>query len=112
MLGVVGFDGGYRSAVALAIPPEGLVAGEGEFAGGGGEGFGACCYNDGTCDSPITEFDCTSAMGTYQGDGTDCGSVTCTGVCCEPGCVDDTTPDGCSLDGGTSSVSTNWSVLC
>ncbi len=98
MLGVVGFDGGYKSAVALAIPPEGLVAGEGEF--GPGEGIGACCYDDGTCDD-ISEFDCTSAGGTYQGDGTDCASVTCTGVCCEPGCVDDTTPDGCSLDGGT-----------
>ncbi len=101
MLGVVGFDGGYKSAVALAIPPEGLVAGEGEFAGGGPpEGIGACCYNDGTCDN-LTEFDCTSALGTYQGDGTDCASVSCTGVCCEPGCVDDTTPDGCALDGGT-----------
>ncbi len=99
MLGVVGFDGGYKSAVALAIPPEGLVGGEGEFAGGP-EGIGACCYNDGTCDD-ITEFDCTSAGGTYQGDGTDCASVSCTGVCCEPGCVDDTTPDGCALDGGT-----------
>ncbi len=98
MLGVVGFDGGYKSAVALAIPPEGLVAGEGEF--GPGEGIGACCYDDGTCDD-ISEFDCTSALGTYQGDGTDCASVSCTGVCCEPGCVDDTTPDGCALDGGT-----------
>ncbi len=101
MLGVVGFDGGYKSAVALAIPPEGLVAEGEEGTGGGSEGFGACCYNDGTCDSPITEFDCTSAGGTYLGDGTDCGSVSCTGVCCEPGCVDDTTPDGCELDGGT-----------
>jgi hypothetical protein len=100
MLGVVGFDGGHKPAIALSIPPRKPVAGE-DVSGGGGEGTGACCYDDGTCDSPITQFDCTSAGGTYQGDGTDCDSVTCTGVCCEPGCVDDSTPDSCTADGGT-----------
>ncbi len=80
MLGVVGFDGGYRSAVALTLPPEGLVDGEGGLLG-----TGACCYNDGSCDDNLTNSDCTSAGGTYQGDGTDCGSSDCsppTGACC------------------------------
>ncbi len=86
MIGVVGFDGGYKSAVALAIPPEGLVAGEGEFAGGP-EGTGACCNADNSCTDDITQFDCTSSGGTYQGDGTDCASVDCGGggACCIDG---------------------------
>ncbi len=85
MLGVVGFDGGYKSSVALAIPPEGLVAGEGEFRPAGA---GACCNADNSCTDGLTQFDCTSSGGTYQGDGTDCASVDCggvTGACCIDG---------------------------
>ncbi len=99
VVGAVGFDGGHRPAVALTIPPSELTSDEGEQEGGGG-GPGACCYNDGTCDT-ISEIDCISAGGTFQGEGTTCDDVNCTGACCEPGCVEDTTPDGCDLDGGT-----------
>ncbi len=98
MVGVVGFDGGYRPAVALTLPPGELTSDEGDSEVG--RGPGACCYNDGTCDT-ISETDCISAGGTFQGEGTTCDDVTCTGACCEPGCVEDTTPDGCDLDGGT-----------
>ena len=44
--------------------------------------MGACCIS-GSC-SDLTEADCLTALGEYQGDGTDCGSVSCTpvGVCC------------------------------
>ncbi len=101
MIGVVGFDGGYKSAVALALPPEGLVAGEGEFAGGEPEGTGACCNADNSCTDGLTQFDCTSSGGIYQGDGTDCASVDCggppvTGACCIDGECSITTGDGCS----------------
>lgn len=46
---------------------------------------GACCNADGTCDDGESAGSCT---GTYQGDGTDCGSVSCpeaTGACCLTG---------------------------
>ncbi len=81
MLGVVGFDGGYKSAVSLAIPPDELQGEEGI----GAEGTGACCNADGSCTDGITQFDCTSSGGIYQGDGTDCASVDCgsvIGACC------------------------------
>ncbi len=104
MLGVVGFDGGYKSAVALAIPPEGLVAGEGEFAGGEPEGTGACCNADNSCTDGLTQFDCTSSGGIYQGDGTDCASVVCAGVagaCCVGTDCSVITADACAGIGGT-----------
>ncbi len=100
MVGVVGFDGGHRPTVALALPPDELTSAEEGEEGGPGPGPGACCYNDGTCDT-ISETDCIAAGGTFQGEGTTCDDVTCTGACCEPGCVENTTPDGCADDGGT-----------
>ena len=43
---------------------------------------GACCIA-GSC-SDLTESDCATAGGAYEGDGTDCGSVSCipVGACC------------------------------
>ncbi len=106
MIGVVGFDGGYKSAVALAIPPEGLVEGEGEFAGGEPEGFGACCNADNSCTDGVTQFDCTSSGGIYQGDGTDCSVVVCggggpTGGCCVGNACSILTSVECSSMHGT-----------
>lgn len=46
---------------------------------------GACCNADGTCDNGESVETCSGA---YQGDGTNCGSVTCpeaTGACCLTG---------------------------
>ncbi len=103
MLGVVGFDGGYRSAVALAIPPEELLTEEG-FLGGEPEGTGACCNGDSSCTDGVTQFDCTSSGGIYQGDGTDCASVDCgtpSGACCiGSDCTIETESD-CTGMGGT-----------
>ncbi len=104
ILGVVGFDGGYRSAVALAIPPEELLTGEGEFTGGGPERFGACCNADNSCTDGVTQFDCTSLGGIYQGDGTDCASVDCggtlTGACCTNGECSILSESDCTDGGG------------
>ncbi len=67
--------------------------------------IGACCYNDGTCDD-LTEADCNDAEGNWQGPGTTCADDPnpCVGACCEgeggATCVDDSTPDSCSADGG------------
>jgi hypothetical protein len=44
----------------------------------------ACCFPDGTCED-LTQDDCNSAGGTYQGDGTSCDTVDCPqpkGACC------------------------------
>jgi hypothetical protein len=50
-------------------------------------GVGACCNLDGTCSLGL-QSDCFSSGGTYQGDGTDCGTVSCPqpefGACCMP----------------------------
>jgi hypothetical protein len=45
---------------------------------------GACCFNDGSCTTEMGS-DCTSAGGTYQGDGSSCSPSPCpppTGACC------------------------------
>jgi spore coat protein A len=65
---------------------------------------GACCLLDGSC----TETDsatCSNLNGTYNGDGTECASVSCpqpTGACCLPdgSCVVDEEGD-CLAAGGT-----------
>ncbi len=47
--------------------------------------LGACCFDDGSC-SVTTQIACTSAMGTYQGDGTDCDPNPCPSPdCCSGG---------------------------
>lgn len=70
------------------------------------EATGACCMPDGSCVDAVTSADCLSAGGTYQGDDTDCASVTCplpTGACCfgDGSCVDAMTVSDCELQGGT-----------
>ncbi len=42
---------------------------------------GACCLPSGSCQDEITTGSCSKLGGVYQGDGSDCGSVTC-GACC------------------------------
>jgi hypothetical protein len=47
---------------------------------------GACCLVDGTC-VEVTEADCATIGGTYQGDDTHCGDIVCppnVGACCLP----------------------------
>lgn len=99
-LGMIGFDQGTKSAVALAVPP-GRVTTEGEQPFAPFPFPGACCYNDGTCDD-IPEFDCVAAGGNFQGIDVHCSDTPnpCVGVCCEPTCVDNSTPDSCAADGG------------
>ncbi len=65
--------------------------------------YGACCFDDGSC-SVTTQIACTSAMGTYQGDGTDCDPNPCpqpTGACCHGTDCDIETEEDCTGSGGT-----------
>lgn len=95
MLGVVGFDGGTKNAIALAIPPPGTTTEPEERAPSGPSG--ACCYDDGSC-TVQTELDCDNAGGTYQGDDTDCAP---TGACCIGTDCSITTETCCTGAGGT-----------
>jgi len=81
ILGVTGFDGGSKPAIALATRTGRLQGGEGEQAPD--QGPGACCHGDGSCDE-LSESDCIASGGTWQGPGTDCDPNPCgtTGACC------------------------------
>lgn len=65
---------------------------------------GACCLPDGGCDT-LTASECAAAGGTYEGDGVDCGSVSCPqpeAACCfetTGGCLDLTEAD-CAVAAG------------
>jgi hypothetical protein len=67
---------------------------------------GACCAADGTC-SVMTQTDCESAGGTYQGDGSSCSPNPCTtpaatGACCATdGTCSVATQADCESAGGT-----------
>lgn len=65
---------------------------------------GACCFPDGSCDT-ITESDCSTGGGAYEGDGIACFQVTCpepAGACCTEGaCSPDVGEDDCVAVGGT-----------
>lgn len=65
--------------------------------------FGACCLPTGAC-IDLLETDCVAQAGTFQGNGTDCATVTCpapTVACCFAGfgCLDLTESD-CIAAGG------------
>ena len=57
------------------------------FEGDGSGNVGACCI--GSDCSILSESDCMTSGGTYNGDGSDCGSVSC-----EMPCEGDTNGDG------------------
>lgn len=97
-VGIVGFDGGHRPAITLAIRPEESKA-EAESVGGGAPG--ACCYPDGTCDV-VSEFDCVTAGGEFRGEGTTCDDVECpvTGACCREDICTIESQSDCEGDGG------------
>jgi len=65
---------------------------------------GACCLADGSC-VEVTEAECGTLGGTYQGDGTACATTNCnpppTGACCLPDdtCVE-VTESECGTQGG------------
>jgi subtilisin family serine protease len=67
--------------------------------------IGACCFSNGSC-SDTTSTECTNQGGSFQGDGTNCGTTVCTaptGACCNFSgmfCTEETA-DGCSLSGGS-----------
>ena len=66
------------------------------------EAKGACCLPGPTCDDQLTAYECNEAGGTYGGDETECGDVTCplpTGACCgAQGCIVVSLP-GCTDSG-------------
>lgn len=78
-----------------------------------GELSGACCLPDGSC-TEVTPSECAASDGDYQGDLTDCGSVSCpqpTGACCieaTSGCLDLTEGD-CAIAAG---IWSGWDTDC
>lgn len=105
-VGMVGFDGGSKPAIALALPSRRVTL-QGEATSGGGGPFpviGACCYDDGSC-IDLSEFVCASSGGTYQGDNTDCDPNPCpqptdTGACCIDGVCSILSESDCTDGGG------------
>lgn len=73
---------------------------------------GACCMPDGTC-TEILINDCDAAGGTFQGEGTTCGGVTCPqppGACCitaTQGCIYVTDADCITAGGSWQGFGTN-----
>lgn len=65
---------------------------------------GACCMPDGSC-TEDTGDNCVAAGGSFQGNLTTCGSVSCPqpmGACCSPfGCEEQQTEAQCDTVGGT-----------
>ncbi|MBN8645506.1 MAG: multicopper oxidase domain-containing protein [Planctomycetes bacterium] len=65
---------------------------------------GACCFSDGTC-LVTTSATCSSMIGSYQGNGTDCSPNPCpqpTGACCfTNGTCTSVTDASCTGSGGT-----------
>ena len=103
---MIGFDGGYRPAVALALPPDEpqLFDDDSGQGGGGPPPEGACCI-DGVCDIE-TQYDCENSGGVYQGDNSECDPDPCAGACCaEDGTCDDTTNESDCEDAGNTWMS-------
>ncbi len=64
-------------------------------------GVGSCCLPDGNC-NVLTQTDCATAGGTYNGDGTTCATANCGGACClQNGNCIITSPNDCSAQSGT-----------
>ena len=64
--------------------------------------MGACCLPNGQC-ADRTLADCVAADGSFEGEGTACGDVTCPqpGACCfDDGSCADTTDVECAANGG------------
>lgn len=82
-------------------------------------GTGSCCLTDGTCTPGQTSVQCTSAGGTYQGDGSGCPVNQCpqpTGACClvSGSCLSAQTQSQCASAGGIyqGNVSSCASIQC
>ncbi len=62
---------------------------------------GACCELGGGCTDGATEDACTTSGGAFQGEGSNCVSITCEEACCfvPTGCLDLTVAD-CGIAGG------------
>lgn len=100
-LGVIGFDGGTKPAIALATKRRPLRADE-EEGQLGPFPTGACCLTDGSCEI-LTRAACISEEGDYQGDGVPCEDVDCThtGACCLDNECSIETESDCTDIGGT-----------
>jgi hypothetical protein len=64
-------------------------------------GVGSCCLPSGECIT-ATQTDCATANGTYNGDGSTCATVNCSGACCLPdgNCIITSSGD-CASQNGT-----------
>jgi len=91
---------------------------DGAFALCQGDHFGACCFEDASCQD-LTEFDCINAGGIWQGPITDCISKICTtqpaiGACCLPdtNCFEDTELNCLDVGGNWQGPGTDCNINC
>ncbi|GJM18190.1 MAG: hypothetical protein DHS20C14_04030 [Phycisphaeraceae bacterium] len=118
--GSVGSDGDGcqtgKNAIKLAAGPDpwkNICTYQGGISGdwviraiidcGGGEPQGACCLPDGGCDDGLTLAECEAQDGFWNGPGTVCASVPCSGACYIPttdACVPDFNKTTCDAVGG------------
>jgi hypothetical protein len=114
-INAVPLDAGVTYVIRVAAYTTSTTFNNGEFLlQVTGDPIGACCKTDGAC-SPFTAANCSSAGGTYQGDGIACGSVTCTGACCNnaSGACTATGPANCGAGSMFNGVGTTCSsVVC
>lgn len=69
---------------------------------------GACCYEDGSCEAPRTQFACTSSNGSRWTEGIGCTPNLCQGRCCFPdGTCSVVFPDDCVAPGEYAGDGTN-----
>ncbi|TVQ54792.1 MAG: hypothetical protein EA377_04830, partial [Phycisphaerales bacterium] len=67
--------------------------------------FGACCYDDDSCETPVPQAFCINEGGTWLGSGTDCSNDACgdpVGACCieVTGACDQFTEEICDIVDG------------
>ncbi len=97
----IGFPTGWTNTSVVWGPTQAL--GIGCETIGGDEHFGACCFNDGSCQTRLAAS-CGGAGGAYQGDGTSCDPNPCppAGACCRPdGTCYMMMTELCAIQGGT-----------
>ncbi|MHC5023575.1 MAG: hypothetical protein ACYTGG_06645, partial [Planctomycetota bacterium] len=112
---VLALPGGWFDACALGVSGDWVIRAVIDC----GDPEGACCAADGLCTDNLTESECTSTGGVFQGPLTDCNSVNCPvleGACClaDGSCMDALTDVECAAMGGAfqSPMSTCGSVFC
>ncbi len=98
---VLGQSGGFTAEPSNQLAAD--VSGEEKNTSPlSGAETGACCFEDGSCVSPIMISGCNVLGGFFQGINTTCADIECSGACClgNGGCSLGSVDD-CETAGGT-----------